>query len=76
MVFKSRHTQPVQHAFDTPATQMARMSVHSIHPITRAAALTLEVQGSQAQASQGVKNHGGYIEEVATRPDSARWRDT
>ena len=43
---------------------------------TRATALTLEVQGSEAQASQGVKNHGRYIGVVETRPDPTGWRDT
>ena len=75
-VYFATFYQPVQHAFDTPATQMARMSVHSIHPITNATTLTLEVQGSQAQALQGIKNRGRYIGEVGTRPDSTGWRDT
>jgi hypothetical protein len=45
--------------------------MRSIHPITKAITLTLEVQGLQAYALQGFKNHGRYIAEVDTRPDSA-----
>lgn len=36
-----------RYAFDTPAAQTARMFVHSIHAITKATTLTLEVQGGQ-----------------------------
>jgi hypothetical protein len=54
MMFGSRlFTDLHNMLLNTLAPQTARMSVHSIHPITRPTTLTLEVQASQAKALEG-----------------------
>lgn len=65
------YLQRVQSAFRYLAPQTACMSVHPIHPITKAITLTLEVQGLYAWALQGIKNYGRDIGQVDTHPRSA-----